>query len=115
MPQAVLASESVSLAPVGLVACILIMNGMPVPFFVKVLGYASGSELSEDAVERVAVLTYKLIPQSPEKRNLFGGKEFAIEGVSLCHFDTPIAATDSFNRVRTHEYQNILPNRFFRN
>ena len=51
-----------------------------VPLFVKVLGDVrlSRSKLDEDAVDRVAVLTYKLIPQSPEKCSLFYIEGFTV-------------------------------------
>ncbi len=64
MPQAVLASEPVSLAPVGLVACILIMNENLSHCLSRCWRFcASGSELDEDAVKYNEVGPGKLISQ----------------------------------------------------
>ena len=79
----------------------------------------SRSKLDEDAIERVAVVAHKLVPQFPEKGCLLLAKCFMnrgpmIEIVTLCHPDTSMTATvDSFNRIGTHEYRNIAPNRHF--
>ena len=76
----------------------------------------SRSKLDEDAVDRIAVVTHKLIPQSPEKIRLLLVKDFMsggrmIEIVTLCYSDTSMTATvNSFNRIGTHEYRNIPPN-----
>lgn len=75
--------------------------------------FASGSELDEDTVDRVAVLTRKLISQASEKCSLrliktFSGMGFMMVVITIHHSD-PSAKTpaDSLNRVRTHEYRNI--------
>ena len=78
-----------------------------VPLFVKVLGNVrlSRSKLNEDAVDRVAVLTYKLIPQPPEKCGLFFVESsidcgFMMVVVPFHHSDTASETTaDCFNRV----------------
>ena len=70
----------------------------------------SRSELDEDAVYCVEVITHKLIPQLPEKGSLLLGETFSIRWlivvvVSLYNPNSSAkAATYSFNRVRTHEY-----------
>ena len=92
-----------------------------VPLFFKVLVDLRflRSKLDEDAVDRVTVITHKLIPQSPEKRSLFLVKCLmnirpVMEVVALYHSDTSMTATvNSFNWVGTHEYRNIAANCHF--
>lgn len=86
-----------------------------VPLFFKVLGNLrfSRSKLNEDAVDRVAVLTHELVPQSPEKRSLLRVERFAfrwlvVEMIPTRHPDAAIATTDSFNRIGTHERGNVI-------
>lgn len=72
--------------------------------------------MDEDAVDRVAVLTYKLIFQSPEKRSLLWVEGFAfrwlvVEMIPTCHPDAAIATADSFNRIGTHERGNVIADR----
>lgn len=88
-----------------------------VPLFFKVLGeYASGSELDEDAVDRVTILSHKLVPQSPEKGRLLlvealAVRLLAIKVIPTRHLDAAIATADGFNRVRTHKRGNVIADR----
>ncbi len=65
----------------------------------------SRSKLDEDAVDRVPVVTCKLLPQSPEKRSLLLaesliGRGFMTVVLPFQHADpAPKAATDRFDWV----------------
>lgn len=73
----------------------------------------SWSELDEDAVDRVAVIACKLVPQFSEKRSLLLVEALSTVGLMVVviplHYSDPTAEPTaySFNRVRTHEYRNI--------
>ena len=76
----------------------------------------SGSKLKEDAVECVQVIALKLSAKFPEQGNLLRSKGFAVEMVSIRHFDTSmVTASNRLNRVRAHEFRNITANRHFGN
>lgn len=75
--------------------------------------HASGGKLDEDTVDCVAVLTCRLIPQSPKKCSLLLTKAFPAVGfvMAVIPFHHPALTAEpgaySFNQVRAHEYRNI--------
>ena len=79
-------------------------------------GYVSRSKLENDTADRSQIVTVKLGAQSNEQRHLFGVEGFAVGEIIAPDPDTPtVAATDSFDRVRTGERRNVTPNRHFGN
>jgi hypothetical protein len=83
-----------------------------VPLFVKVLGlYASGSKLEDDTADRSQIVTVKLGAQSDEQLHLL-----FVEGLAVGQIISPdpdastIAATNSFDGVRTGKRHNVPPN-----
>lgn len=84
--------------------------------FFKVRGiYTLRSELKEDAVESVQVVTLKLSAQFPEQSRLLWIKALAVwivtvEIKTIHHtYPTTMTAPNRFNRVGTNKLRNVMP------
>ena len=73
----------------------------------------SGSKLEDDTADRSQIITAKLGAQFDEQPHLLFVEGFAIRQKIGLDTDTPtVAATDGFNRIRTHEQHNVVPDGF---
>ena len=105
VPQAVLASIAI---PQQSLTCILTMSGSLSHCLSRCIGCVSGSKLDENAVHGIKVITYKLVCQLCEKRDLLCVKASVIEIITIRDFNAPtITAPNRFKRVGTHERRNI--------
>ena len=76
----------------------------------------SGSKLENDTADRSQIIAVKLGTQSNEQCNLFGVEGLAVGQIFVPNPDAPtVAATDSFDGVRTGERRNVTPDRHFGN
>lgn len=81
-----------------------------VPLFFKVLGIMSGSKLKDDTADRSQIVTVKLGAQSNEQRHLLFVEGLAVRQIVSPDLDaSTVAATNSFNGVRTGERRNVPP------
>lgn len=81
-----------------------------VPLFVKVLGFASGSKLNEDAVKYNEIVPAELISQLDQKGELPGAKSRTARIKPIRDFDAAIAPPYRLDRVRTHEQFDVAVN-----
>ena len=81
-----------------------------VPLFFKVLVYASGSELDEDAVKYNEIVPAELISQLDQQGELLGAKSRTARIKPIRDFDTTITSPYCLNGVRTHEQFDVAVN-----
>ena len=88
------------------------MSGNLLPLFVKVqcksANMLTWSQLKENTAEYGQIPTLDFFALPYQKVNLLAVESFAVGPVIITDFDSStMTATDSFNRIRTHEYENI--------